>query len=163
MGNHTTLKDKHELVLFYKIINGLAPQYMLDLIYSCFSTDDHTYTCLCAIFNVFHFFALLLIAVALFHLQLNYGTILMQKLTIHKFYSFWSQNLKTLFKNIPQVYKHFNFGNRKETIFDVNFGIKLVILMLSYLKSFNWWDSKFIVWSKSKGNKKCYSRISKIH
>lgn len=44
LGSHATLKDKHEIVLFYKIINGLAPQYMLGLIYSCFATDDHAYT-----------------------------------------------------------------------------------------------------------------------
>lgn len=62
LGSHATLKDKHEIVLFYKIINGLAPQYMLDLIYSCFATDDHAYTYdLMSVgkFTVFHFFALL--------------------------------------------------------------------------------------------------------
>lgn len=101
LGSHATLKDKHEIVLFYKIINGLAPQYMLGLIYSCFATDDHadTYDLMSVgKFTVFHFFALLpyiymsvgnfyclplfallLIAVALFHLQLNYGIIVMQK------------------------------------------------------------------------------------
>lgn len=62
LGSHATLKDKHEIVLFYKIINGLAPQYMLGLIYSCFATDDHAYTYdLMSVgkFTVFHFFALL--------------------------------------------------------------------------------------------------------
>lgn len=73
-------RDKHKLILFYKIIHGLAPQYLLDLIQPYFPTE-HAYIILglMAIFTLCHYVGLLLITIALFHLQLNYGIILMQK------------------------------------------------------------------------------------
>jgi hypothetical protein len=36
-------RDKHKLILFYKIVNGIAPQYMYDLIIP-FLRTDHRYS-----------------------------------------------------------------------------------------------------------------------
>lgn len=69
-----------------------------------------------AIFTVCHYAGQLPITIALFHLQLNYGMILMQKLKIHQFYPFLSQNLKKQ-QNVPKACKHYIFGNRKENIY----------------------------------------------
>lgn len=56
-----------------------------------------------AIFTVYHYAGQLPITIALFHLQLNYVMILMQKLKIHQFYPFLSQNLKKNNKMYPKL------------------------------------------------------------
>lgn len=119
MGSHTTLKDKHVLVLFYNIINGLVQ--------SRFATDEHAYTS--NLMSIGNFYCLPLFCTTSYcssfiQSSIKFWSNLHAVIINHKFNSFLSQNLKK--KYIPQVYKHFNFGNRKETIFDVNFGIKLV-------------------------------------
>lgn len=67
-----------------------------------------------AVFTVCSYVGLLLITIALLHLQLYYGIILMQKLKIDQHFPFSSQNLKK--QNLRKANNHFSLGNRRENV-----------------------------------------------
>ena len=65
--------DKHQLTLFYKIINGIAPQYMSDLIKLFFQMNMYIILGQVEIYFVCHYAEQLLITTVLFHQQSNSG------------------------------------------------------------------------------------------
>lgn len=107
-------RDKYKLILFYKIINGLEPQYMLDLIQSYFQAENAY-----SVRSNYLFYCLPLYRTIYYNsfvpssgkLWTNHHA----KTKLSSILSIFKSKRKK--QNIPKANnKHFSLGNRKENI-----------------------------------------------
>lgn len=147
-------RDKHKLILSYKIIHGLAPQYLLDLIQPYFPTE-HAYN----LRSNGNFYSLPLCRTTSYYNSFIPSTIklwnnLDAEIKDSSSLSIFKSKLKN--QNIPKTYKHYSFGNRKENIILCQLRNKASNLNAHIFKDLN-------CGSESEGNVHFFFRVSKIY